>query len=114
MLVEAIERRRLTPGDEVAMAIDAAATELYRDGAYVSPVKADRSRRGVRRISRRRCAPSYPIISIEDGMAEDDWEGWAALTRHLGASVQLVGDDLFVTDGGGWPAGSRRGSPTPS
>ena len=98
ILVEAIERAGYTPGDDIAIALDPATSELYRDGAYhlagedrvLSP--EDMTGFWVDLVDR------YPIVSIEDGMAEDDWEGWAALTAALGDRVQLVGDDLFVTN----------------
>jgi enolase len=98
LLLEAVERAGLRPGDDIAIALDPATTELFRDGAYhlegegrtLSPAEmagfwADWCAR-------------YPIVSIEDGMAEEDWEGWAALTAAVGSEVQLVGDDLFVTN----------------
>jgi len=98
MLVEAIERAGYTPGEDIAIALDPATSELYSDGAYhlasedrvLSP--EDMAGFWVDLVDR------YPIVSIEDGMAEDDWEGWAALTAALGHRVQLVGDDLFVTN----------------
>jgi enolase len=98
LLVAAIERAGYQPGTEIALALDIAATELFEDGQYVlagmnakySPaewidVLADAVER-------------HPIVSIEDGMAEDDWDGWAALTERLGGRIQLVGDDNFVTN----------------
>ncbi len=98
VLVEAIERTGRRPGVDVALALDPATSELYRDGAYhlagegrvLSSAElvdywADLCER-------------YPIVSLEDGMAEDDWDGWAALTARLGERVQLVGDDVFVTN----------------
>jgi enolase len=98
VLVEAIERAGLTPGEEVALAIDAASTEFYRDGSYElagegRTLTASDFARYLGELAGR-----YPIVSIEDGMAEDDWDGWALLTRELGSSVQLVGDDVFVTN----------------
>ncbi len=98
ILVEAIERAGYTPGEDIAIALDPATSELYEDGAYhlasedrvLSP--EDMAGFWVDLVDR------YPIVSIEDGMAEDDWEGWAALTAALGDRVQLVGDDLFVTN----------------
>jgi enolase 1/2/3 len=98
ILVEAIERAGYTPGEDIAIALDPATSELYKDGAYhlasedrvLSP--DDMAGFWVDLVDR------YPIVSIEDGMAEDDWEGWAALTAALGDRVQLVGDDLFVTN----------------
>jgi enolase 1/2/3 len=98
ILVEAIERAGYTPGEDIAIALDPATSELYKDGAYhlasedrvLSP--EDMAGFWVDLVDR------YPIVSIEDGMAEDDWEGWAALTAAIGDRVQLVGDDLFVTN----------------
>ncbi len=97
-LVEAIERAGRAPGTEVAVALDAASTELYRNDRY-ELVGEGRS------LSREEMVAywvdlcdRYPIVSIEDGMAEDDWEGWVALTQALAGRVQLVGDDLFVTN----------------
>jgi enolase len=98
LLLGAIEAAGYKPGDEIALALDAAASEFFKDGRYVlegegadySPEEwADRL---VTLCDR------YPIVSIEDGMAEDDWDGWTALTPRLGARIQLVGDDLFVTN----------------
>jgi enolase len=98
VLVEAIERAGRRPGTDMAIALDAAASEFYRDGAYQLAGEgralpaADFAAYLVDLVER------YPIVSIEDGMAEDDWEGWKALTDALGDRVQLVGDDLFVTN----------------
>jgi enolase len=98
LLMEAIEAAGFTPGDEIAIALDPAVSEIYRDGAYhldgegkiLSPAElADYWTRLV---------DTYPIVSIEDGMQEDDWDGWAALTAAVGDRCQLVGDDLFVTN----------------
>ena len=98
LLVEAIEKAGRVPGDEMAIALDPATSELYRDGIY------DLAGEG-RQLSADEMVgywvelcDRYPIVSIEDGMAEDDWDGWAAMTRALGHRVQLVGDDLFVTN----------------
>jgi len=98
VIVSAIEAAGYKPGDDMMLAIDAAATELYEDGAY-------RLRKEGRTLSSAEMVDfyagwveQYPIISIEDGLSEDDWEGWAALTARLGDRVQLVGDDLFVTN----------------
>ena len=98
MLLAAIERAGYRPGVDVALALDPAASELYSDGRY--------HLRGEGRVLEpmelvelwATWVDQYPIVSIEDGMAEDDWEGWAALTERLGTRVQLVGDDLFVTN----------------
>ena len=96
LLVAAIERAGLEPGDEVGIAMDPAASELYRDGAYRLEGKERTSADMVGFW--RGLLDAYPIVSIEDGLAEDDWAAWAALTRELGDRVQLVGDDLFVTN----------------
>jgi len=98
LLMEAIERTGLRPGDDMALAMDAASSEFFEDGMYVLAGES------------RSLAPAdfaayladlcdrYPIVSIEDGMDEDDWDGWASITQTLGDRVQLVGDDLFVTN----------------
>lgn len=97
-IMRAIEAAGYRPGDDVMLAIDPAASELYRDGAYQF------SGEGVTRSTEELIdyyvglVDQFPIISIEDGLAEDDWEGWRKLTRRLGERVQLVGDDLFVTN----------------
>ena len=97
-LLEAIQAAGLEPGVEVALGLDVAATELYRDGAYVfngEGITLDAeglTQRYVDWVAR------YPIVSIEDPMSEDDWSGWAHVTGALGAKVQLVGDDIFVTN----------------
>jgi enolase len=96
LLVRAIDAAGLEPGGEVALAIDAAASELVRDGRYhlegAARTADDLVAVWVELVER------FPIVSIEDGLAEDDWEGWRTLTRALGDRVQLVGDDLFVTN----------------
>src|SRR5947209_5380701 len=98
LLVEGIRAAGYEPGEQVAIALDPAVSEIYRDGAYVLESE-DRS------LSSDELAAywedlitRYPIVSIEDGMDEEDWDGWAALTGRLGDRVQLVGDDLFVTN----------------
>ncbi|MDQ2728036.1 MAG: phosphopyruvate hydratase [Actinomycetota bacterium] len=98
ILVEAIERGGRAPGADIALALDAASSEFYDKGTYRlagegRSLEASDLVEYLADLCRR-----YPIISIEDGMAEEDWDGWAALTTELGASTQLVGDDLFVTD----------------
>jgi enolase len=96
LLVEAIEAAGLEPGDEMAIALDPAASEFYRDRAYQLEGEA---RSADDMISYwRELLERFPIVSIEDGLAEDDWDGWAKLTAELGHRVQLVGDDLFVTN----------------
>jgi enolase len=98
LLVAAIERAGYKPGEELALAVDVAASEIFESGAYALAGEGRKftSDDFVGYIADL-CA-KYPIISIEDGMAEDDWDGWAALTRRLGDRVQLVGDDIFVTN----------------
>jgi enolase 1/2/3 len=96
LLLQAIERAGLEPGDEVALAMDPAASELYRDGRYRLE-GADRTADDLIGFWSE-LLDRFPIVSIEDGLAEDDWEGWARLTAALGDRVQLVGDDIFVTN----------------
>ena len=95
-MVRAIEKAGLEPADEVALAMDPASSELYRDGTYRLE-GADRSSDDMIAFYRG-LLDSFPVVSIEDGLAEDDWEGWARLTAELGPRCQLVGDDLFVTN----------------
>jgi len=95
-MVRAVEKAGLEPGDEVALAMDPASSELYRDGTYRLE-GADRSSDDMVAFYRG-LMDSFPVVSIEDGLAEDDWNGWARLTAELGPRCQLVGDDLFVTD----------------
>jgi enolase len=96
LLVTAIEKAGLEPGEEMALAMDPAMSELYRDGAYHLEGKErsadDLAAYWTELLDR------FPIVSIEDALAEDDWAGWTSLTEALGARVQLVGDDLFVTN----------------
>jgi enolase len=94
--VRAIEAADLTPGDDVALAMDPASSEFYRDGIYRLE-GADRSSDDMVAFWAD-LVERFPVVSIEDALAEDDWEGWATLTRGLGGRVQLVGDDLFVTN----------------
>jgi enolase len=98
MLVRAIERAGYASGTDVAIALDPASTEFYRDGSYF-PHLPDHAMTSAQMVGMYEglCA-KYPIISIEDGLAEDDWDGWQLLTQRIGARVQLVGDDLFVTN----------------
>jgi enolase len=98
MLLAGIETAGYTPGEDVAIALDPATSEIHRDGAYVLEHEG-------RTLSAAELvdywadlAARYPIVSIEDGMDEEDWEGWSVLTERLGSQVQLVGDDLFVTN----------------
>jgi enolase 1/2/3 len=99
VVLEAIEVAKYQPGREVALAIDVAANELYANGSYTFKKSGGGTRDAAGMIELyARWLDQYPIVSIEDGLAEDDWEGWAQLTRTLGDRVQLVGDDLFVTN----------------
>ena len=123
LMLEAIEKAGYRPGEDIALALDPAATELYRYAPGRKEADAGGGWKSVTKISRGPMTPGYelarekrtlsademiemyvgwrdryPIVSIEDGLAEDDWDGWAALTKRLGERVQLVGDDLFVTN----------------
>ena len=98
ILTEAISAAGYTPGDEVAIALDPAVSELHRDGAYVLEHEHRSFSADQLVVYWAELATHYPIISLEDGMAEDDWDGWKSLTTRLGRTVQLVGDDLFVTN----------------
>jgi enolase len=98
MILQGIEQAGLTPGRHASLALDVAATHFYRDGAY--HLRADgglvlHAEELVALLAR--WVDTYPIVSIEDGLAEDDWDGWRRLTERLGRRVQLIGDDLFVT-----------------
>jgi len=98
LLLEAIERAGFTPGTDIAIALDAASTEFYKDGAYVLAGEG-RSLTPAEMVGYfEELSTKYPIVSIEDGMAEEDWDGWSLLTAAIGDKVQLVGDDLFVTN----------------
>ncbi|HBX24135.1 MAG TPA: phosphopyruvate hydratase [Desulfotomaculum sp.] len=98
VIVEAIQAAGYKPGEEIALAIDAAATEFYKDGKYVLAGEGVSYDATEMTEYYARMADKYPIISIEDGLAEDDWTGWKQLTEKLGSRVQIVGDDLFVTN----------------
>jgi len=98
LMLEAIEKAGYRPGEDIALALDPAATELWSGGAYAL-AREGRSLTSAEMIEMYAgWRDRYPIVSIEDGLAEDDWDGWAQLTKHLGERVQLVGDDLFVTN----------------
>ncbi|MGA8364545.1 MAG: phosphopyruvate hydratase [Solirubrobacteraceae bacterium] len=98
MLVAAIEAAGFAPGRDIAIALDPATSEIYRDGAYV--LEHEGRTLGAAELTDywADLLARYPIVSIEDGMDEEDWSGWKTLTEHIGAGVQLVGDDLFVTN----------------
>jgi len=103
LIIEAIEKAGFKVGDEIALAMDVAATEFYKDGSYdfegssLTAAEMIAYYKGL--------VESYPLVSIEDPLSEDDWDGWNAITTELGNKVQLVGDDLFVTN----PARLARG-----
>ena len=99
LVVEAIQAAGFTPGRQVAIALDPAASEFYKDGKYIFK-KSDKSEHSSEQMVRywSEWVSKYPIVSIEDGLAEDDWAGWKLLTKELGGKIQLVGDDLFVTN----------------
>ena len=99
VLIEGIERAKYIPGDEVLLALDPASSEFYKDGVYRLEAEAKPDKSPDEMVDfYTNLVDKYPIISIEDGMAEDDWEGWKLLTEAIGEKVQLVGDDLFVTN----------------
>jgi len=99
LILEAIDQAGYAAGRDIALALDPAASELYQDGRYVF-FKSDKSRKSAADMIKIYAdwIRQYPIISIEDGLAQDDWEGWKDLTDELGSKIQLVGDDLFVTN----------------
>lgn len=99
VVLEAISKAGYKPGKEIAVALDPATSELYQGGKYVFK-KSDNSSKSSQEMAHywAQWTKDYPIVSIEDGLAEDDWDGWKALTDEVGAKVQLVGDDLFVTN----------------
>ena len=105
VILQAIERAGYEPGADVAIALDPAASELYADGRYHLATEQRRLTSGEMVALWTDWAARYPIVSLEDGMAEDDWSGWAALTAAIGDRAQTVGDDLLVTN----PARLRRG-----
>jgi enolase len=99
VVLEAIQQAGYKPGEEIAIALDPACSELYKDGKYIFK-KSDNSSKSSEEMVQywAKWANDYPIVSIEDGLAEDDWAGWEMLTKELGGKIQLVGDDLFVTN----------------
>ncbi len=109
-VLKSIEKAGYVPGDDIMLALDCAATEYYKDGKYVlsgegKTLSSDENVAYLAALVR-----DYPIFSIEDGMSEDDWDGWIALTRELGDKVQLVGYDLFVTNPARLSEGIARGA----
>jgi enolase len=109
-VMRAIEQAGYTPGNDVALALDAASTEFFKDGKY--RLDGEGKVLGSDEMVRywEDLVGQFPIVSIEDGMAEDDWDGWATLTRAIGGRVQLVGDDLFVTNPARLADGIERGT----
>ena len=108
-IMQAIEAAGFTPGRDVALAMDPAATELFREGRYEFTGEGHTEDAAGMVALYEKLAAGYPIVSIEDGMAEDDWAGWEALTKAIGGRVQLVGDDIFVTNPGRFAEGLKRG-----
>lgn len=99
VVLQGIERAGYRPGEDVYLALDSAASEFYKDGVYHLAAEAQPSRNSEEMIAwYQTLVGRYPILSLEDGLAEDDWEGWKKLTTALGEKVQLVGDDIFVTN----------------
>jgi enolase len=99
VVLEAISKAGYKPGEEIAIALDPAASEFYQDGKYVFK-KSDKSAKSSDEMVKfyAKWVKDYPIVSLEDGLAENDWDGWANLTKELGGKIQLVGDDIFVTN----------------
>ena len=97
-ILKSIAKAGYTPGEDIVLALDCAATEYFKDGKYVFAGEGQTLTSEENVAYLEALVRDYPIISIEDGMSEDDWEGWVALTRAIGDKVQLVGDDLFVTN----------------
>ena len=99
VVLEAITQAGYKPGEEIAIALDPAASEFYQDGKYVFK-KSDKSAKSSDDMVRywAKWANDYPIVSLEDGLSEEDWDGWQNLTKELGDKIQLVGDDIFVTN----------------
>ena len=109
LLLQAIETAGFTPGTDIAIALDPAVSEIHRDGAYHLDGEGRILSPSEMAEYWRRIVDTYPVVSIEDGMAEDDWDGWAMLTGAVGDRCQLVGDDLFVTNSARLRTGIERG-----
>jgi enolase len=99
VLLEAVTKAGYTPGKDISIALDPASSEMFQDGKYVF-FKSDKSKKSSEEMVELYAdwVRQYPIVSIEDGLAQDDWDGWNLLTKELGSKIQLVGDDLFVTN----------------
>ncbi|RMD78379.1 MAG: phosphopyruvate hydratase, partial [Gammaproteobacteria bacterium] len=110
LILEAIQKAGLRPGADVAIALDPASSEFYREGRYRLPSEGLELDAEGMVAYWERWLEQYPIVSLEDGMAEGDWEGWRLLTQRLGGRVQLVGDDVFVTNPAILREGIERGA----
>jgi enolase len=108
-IMKSIEKAGYKPGDDMFLALDCASTEFFKDGKYVLEGEGRTLEPGAMAEYLAELAGKYPIVSIEDGMAEDDWDGWKALTDLIGKKIQLVGDDLFVTNSARLRDGIRMG-----
>lgn len=99
VVLEAIQQAGYKPGEQIGIALDPAASEFYQDGKYVFK-KSDKSAKSSDEMVKywAKWVKDYPIVSLEDGLSENDWEGWANLTKEIGGKIQLVGDDIFVTN----------------
>jgi enolase len=97
-VLQAIDSAGFTPGEDIALGLDCAATEFFKNGSYVYEGEGKTRAKDAQVDYLAGLVKNYPIVTIEDGMAEDDWEGWKLLTERLGSKCQLVGDDLFVTN----------------
>jgi enolase len=110
VIMEAIVKAGYKPGDEVLLALDVASSELFKDGVYTLENEAEPKKTPAQMVDfYENLVNKYPIISIEDGMAENDWDGWKLLTDRLGKRIQIVGDDLFVTNPAILREGIRKG-----
>lgn len=110
LILEAIGKAGYKPGKDVALGIDAAATEFYRNGFYFLKAEKNPKKTSIEMIDYyENLIKKFPIVSIEDGLSEDDWKGWKTMTTRLGKKVQLVGDDLFVTNPNRLAKGIREG-----
>ncbi|MBD3426884.1 MAG: phosphopyruvate hydratase [Candidatus Omnitrophica bacterium] len=99
VIIKAIEQAGYQPGKDISIALDPASSEFYKDGNYVLNAEKDPEKSPEKMVDfYKQWVEKYPIVSVEDGMAEDDWDGWKKLTEKIGSKVQLVGDDLFVTN----------------
>ncbi|MEL7303423.1 MAG: phosphopyruvate hydratase [Pseudomonadota bacterium] len=109
-ILKSVEKAGYRPGEDIMLALDCAATEYFKDGVYDMAGERKKLSSADNVAYLAALVADYPIISIEDGMAEDDWDGWAMLTQELGGKVQLVGDDLFVTNPKRLETGIKQGA----